>query len=172
MNLKIDNRQKQHGVDRAVIRQLAAALFQLAQRREPDACWSAVTVVLTDDQGIATFKHAAFGYREITDVVTLRYAPSPADPGTEGEIFVNVQRAFSRPRRAGWSPIRELALYIAHGFDHLTGGDDSTPPGRQRMRRRELRWLRTPACREAIAALSAIHTSALTGTDSKPMLLP
>lgn len=152
MNLQIDNRQKQHGVDRAIIRQLAAALFRLAHRREPDVCWSAVTVVLTDDQGIAAYKHAAFGYREVTDVVTLRYAPSPADPGTEGEIFVNVQRAFARPRRSGWSPIHELALYIAHGCDHLTGADDSTPADRRRMRRRELRWLRTPACRQAIAA--------------------
>lgn len=155
MNLQIDNRQKRHRLDRAIIRQLATALFRLACRRDPELCWSGVTVVLTDDKGIQAYKQAAFGYREITDVVTLRYAPSPADPGTEGEIFVNVQRAFARPHRPGWTPIHELSLYIAHGCDHLTGADDSTPPERQRMRRRERRWLQTTACREAVAKLSS-----------------
>jgi len=156
MNLQIDNRQRQHRLNRAAVRRLAAILFGLAHRREPDAGWGDVTLVLTDDRGIQAFKEAAFGYRETTDVVTLRYAPSPADPAAEGEVFVNVQRAFARPCRQGWTPIHELALYIAHGFDHLTGADDSTAADRQRMRRRERRWLRTPACHEAIRALSAL----------------
>jgi len=153
MNLQIDNRQRRSGLNRKAIRHLAEELFRLSSRREPAVCWSDVTVVLTDDRGIQAYKEAAFGYREVTDVVTLRYAPSPADPGAEGEIFVNVQRAFSRPVRPGWTSAHELALYIAHGFDHLTGADDQTTEERQRMRRRELRWLRNPACRDAIAAL-------------------
>lgn len=153
MNLQIDNRQRCSGLNRKAIRHLAETLYRLAFRREPAGCWSSVTVVLTDDRGIQAYKEAAFGYREVTDVVTLRYAPSPADPGAEGEIFVNVQRAFSRPVRPGWTSGHELALYIAHGFDHLSGADDQTPEERRRMRRRELRWLRSPACRDAITAL-------------------
>ncbi len=153
MNLQIDNRQRRSGLNRKAIRHLAEGLFRLALRREPAVCWSSITIVLTDDRGIQAYKEAAFGYREVTDVVTLRYAPSPADPGAEGEIFVNVQRAFSYPVRPGWSSVHELALYIAHGFDHLTGADDQTPEERRHMRRRELRWLRSPACRDAIAAL-------------------
>jgi ssRNA-specific RNase YbeY (16S rRNA maturation enzyme) len=35
----------------------------------------------------------------------------------------------------------ELALYIAHGFDHLSGADDNTPARRAAMRRTEMRWL-------------------------------
>jgi ssRNA-specific RNase YbeY (16S rRNA maturation enzyme) len=35
----------------------------------------------------------------------------------------------------------ELALYIAHGFDHLSGADDDTPARRAAMRRTEMRWL-------------------------------
>ncbi len=171
MKLQIDNRQKCHRLDRALIQQLATELFRLACRREPEVCWSRVTVVLTDDNGIQAYKLAAFGYREITDVVTLRYAPSPADPGTEGEIFVNVQRAFAHPLRTGWTPIHELALYIAHGCDHLTGADDNTPPERQRMRRRERRWLQASACQTAIAKLLTTHTSALTMAASVLMLL-
>lgn len=153
MNLQIDNRQSRSRLDPKALRHLAGALGRLAFRREPADGWSGVTVVLTDDRGIQAYKEAAFGYREVTDVVTLRYSPSPADPGAEGEIFVNVQRAFARPCRTGWSPAHELALYIAHGFDHLTGADDHSPAERRRMRQRELRWLRSPACRDAITTL-------------------
>ena len=40
-----------------------------------------------------------------------------------------------------WSAGHELALYIAHGLDHLSGADDATYEGYRTMRRRELRWL-------------------------------
>ena len=46
------------------------------------------------------------------------------------------------PRNEVLTADRELALYLAHGCDHLTGADDATPAGRARMRRRELGWLR------------------------------
>jgi len=153
MNLQIDNRQNFVKLDRAGLRQLVHLLATRALRGERGTAWSGITVVLTNDRGIQTFKQAAFGYREITDVVTLRYAPSPADPGIEGEIFINVQRAAAAPCRANWSPAHDLALYIAHGLDHLSGADDATPATRRRMRQRELRWLRTPPCRELIARL-------------------
>ena len=58
------------------------------------------------------------------------------------EIIVNAERAWlAGSRRRGWSPSRELALYIAHGCDHLNDERDTTPAGRRRMRRRELHWL-------------------------------
>jgi len=70
--------------------------------------------------------------------------PLPGDPvGMRGELLVHVERAWQvGSRRRGWSASRELALYIAHGCDHLNDAEDATPAGRQRMRRRELRWLR------------------------------
>lgn len=152
MKLEISNRQKHHRLRLTQIRKIAAQLFSMAQRREPLTRWGTITLVLTDDAEIADIKLAVFGYREVTDVVTLRYAPSPIDPGIEAELFINVQRAFSRPCRKGWSPLRELSLYIAHGFDHLTGAKDDTPIEQQRMRRRELRWINSS---DAIVELSA-----------------
>jgi len=82
-----------------------------------------------------------------TDVITQRYDPIPGEPGgLTGELFVNAERAACcAPRRAGWDPDRELALYLAHGFDHLTGADDGTRAERSRMRRRELGWLKRVA---------------------------
>lgn len=154
MNLQISNLQKKRTLNLPAVRRLATLLFIRAMRLAPTMNWSSVTLVLTDDTGIAGYKEAAFGYREITDVVTLVYEPSPADPDFEGEVFVNVERAFSRPCRRNWSPARELALYIAHGFDHLTGADDQTTDERLRMRRRELQWISRPECLEATHLLA------------------
>ena len=40
-----------------------------------------------------------------------------------------------------WSVDKELALYIAHGCDHLTDAEDSSEEGFRSMRSRELAWL-------------------------------
>jgi ssRNA-specific RNase YbeY (16S rRNA maturation enzyme) len=67
----------------------------------------------------------------------------PEPDGVYGELYVNGDRAVAAaPPRAGWSPAKELMLYIAHGMDHLSGADDATPSERAAMRRRELGWIR------------------------------
>ena len=64
------------------------------------------------------------------------------EPGVYGELYVNCARALSAaPKRKGWSPAKELLLYVAHGMDHLSGADDHSSRDRAAMRRRELRWL-------------------------------
>ncbi|MBN2301643.1 MAG: rRNA maturation RNAse YbeY, partial [Lentisphaerae bacterium] len=65
----------------------------------------------------------------------------------DGEVIVNVQRALEnidqkRVSYSAWTSSDELALYIAHGYDHLSGEDDTSAENAARMRRRELRWLR------------------------------
>ena len=145
MRILIRNNQRRYTLDLPAIRQLAKALAHLAQTGlggEPT--WQEVTLHLLDDKGITPINQAILAHPGPTDVITQCYAPIPGEPpGLVGELFVNVaQAAQSAVRRAGWSVDRELALYLAHGFDHLTGADDATEPMRQRMRRRELAWLR------------------------------
>lgn len=145
MLISIHNAQRRVKLDTAALKRLALALGELAQARMPGAApWREVTVHLLDDAGIAPVNEAIMRHVGATDVITQRYEPCPGEPaGLIGELFVNVERAArAAPRRAGWSADRELALYLAHGFDHLTGADDRTAPGRARMRRRELAWLR------------------------------
>ena len=79
-----------------------------------------------------------------TDVITQRYDAMPGEPaGVYGELYVNVDQALRvAPKRRGWSPAKELLLYVAHGMDHLSGADDLNPRDYDRMRRRELRWLK------------------------------
>lgn len=111
-----------------------------------------MTLVLTDNAGIAPVNAACFGKNRPTDVITSPYRPLPGeDPGLSGEIFVNVERALEVAGR-GAGLAEEIALYIAHGIDHLAGATDRTPPLRARMRRRERTWLK-----EARAAGAALR---------------
>jgi len=159
MRISIHNAQRRFKLDTVALKRLAAALAELAQtqcgrrhaasgRGSPSADpWREVTVHLLDDAGIAPVNAAIMAHGGSTDVITQRYDPIPGEPGgLTGELFVNVERAARAVRRRGtWSDDRELALYLAHGFDHLTGADDGTQAGRSRMRRRELGWLKLVA---------------------------
>lgn len=103
-----------------------------------------VSVILQDDAFSAEVHLAVNGAEGPTDAITQRYDPMPGEPeGVYGEVYVNCDRALeAAPHRAGWSAAKELLLYVAHGMDHLSGADDLTPPEYDRMRRRELGWLR------------------------------
>jgi rRNA maturation RNase YbeY len=129
----------------SVVRQLAA-MAQAdggALRPEPTRLWRELTLYLLDDEGIAAVNRAVHGIDALTDVISQRYDPVPGElPGLYGEIFVNVQCACREAlSRAEWSSDRELALYIAHGCDHLNDCEDATEEGCRAMRRRELAWL-------------------------------
>jgi rRNA maturation RNase YbeY len=104
-----------------------------------------VVIVLQDDEFSAVTHSAVNGVEGPTDVTTQRYDPMPGEKeGVYGELYVNAERAIkAAPKRQGWSPAKELFLYIAHGMDHLTGADDHEENDFQRMRRRELSWLKS-----------------------------
>ena len=103
----------------------------------------AVTIILQDDAFSAEVHLAINGAKGPTDVITQRYDAMPGETaGVYGELYVNVDQALRvAPKRRGWSPAKELLLYVAHGMDHLSGADDLKPRDYDRMRRRELRWL-------------------------------
>jgi len=122
----------------------AAAAFAARAAVRAGRPFRSVTVVLQDDEASDAAHRAIMGVAGATDVITQRYEPMPPEPdGVYGELYVNGDRAVAAaPPRAGWSPAKELMLYIAHGMDHLSGADDATPSERAAMRRRELGWIR------------------------------
>ena len=103
-----------------------------------------VAIVLQDDAFSAEVHLAVNGVEGPTDAITQGYDPMPGEAeGVYGEVYVNCERALKcAPRRAGWSAAKELLLYVAHGIDHLSGADDIESTDYDRMRRRELSWLR------------------------------
>ncbi|MDD2597604.1 MAG: rRNA maturation RNase YbeY [Kiritimatiellae bacterium] len=148
MQINIENSAYSDCVDEAALISVVHQLAAMAQRDSGCAVpWSEVSVYLLNDDSIAPVHRAIQGVAGTTDVITQRYEPVPGEPeGLTGEIFVNLQCACREGNRRGeedptWSVDKELALYIAHGCDHLTDAEDETEEGFQSMRARELRWL-------------------------------
>ena len=124
------------------MRELISQLFLRAHRLDPEIIWEQFDLHLVDDAGIQQAHMRYFGKDTVTDVISQRYEPFPGECGCTGEIIVNLQQAQRARCIRNWTYNRELALYIAHGIDHLHGGLDDTPSQQQQMRQRELRWLR------------------------------
>jgi rRNA maturation RNase YbeY len=153
MRIEINNRQR-----RRVNRRKMAVLTRLLMARlhgpEGVRRWAGIGIILTDDDGIRAFNQATFASTAVTDVISCAYEPLPGEVGQTGELVLNVERAATRTcRRTGWSPAHELALYLAHGCNHLAGEEDGHVAGYRRMRRRELRCLREPAIRSRVRGL-------------------
>jgi rRNA maturation RNase YbeY len=145
MNVCITNRQEAHKVSLNRITRFFSQMAQNLQRMNPDIEWSDLSLVLTDNAGIRRINSRYLHVADTTDVIAFRYTPLPCEKDNAcGEIFVNVERAVENGPVYGDSS-RELALYIAHGCDHLSGQSDDSKAGYLRMRRRELRWLKTAA---------------------------
>lgn len=126
-----------------------AAIFAARSSARIGVQFRSVSVILQDDAFSAEVHEAINGAKGATDVVTQRYDAMPGEAeGIHGEIYVNAECALrAAPRRRGWSAAKELLLYVAHGIDHLSGADDLAPRDYDRMRRRELAWLRLVAVR-------------------------
>lgn len=99
-------------------------------------------IVLVDDAGMTQTNREYFGKNRPTDVISFRYDPVPGeDDAWSGDLIVNVDRAMQvGPDHKGVD--YELALYCAHGFDHLSGAEDDTDARRRKMRATETAWLK------------------------------
>ena len=101
--------------------------------------------MLVDDEGITQTNREYFGKNRPTDVISFRYDPIPGEADEiSGDLVVNIDRAIQEGTSRG-NIDHELALYIAHGFNHLSGAEDDTPEKRKKMRATETAWLRKAA---------------------------
>jgi len=123
------------------VRQMAD-LFLVKASRIGQCLWEEISLALTNDSGIHAVNRTFLNHDYPTDVISFSYKPMPGESGAiSGEIVVNVELAIRLGKHFKGAE-RELALYIAHGCDHLTGADDATGSQRRRMRARELRWVK------------------------------
>ena len=136
------NRQDKHPVQLTKLQNLTDWLGRKLEASTAPDTWSEVSIVLVDDDGITQTNREYFGKNRPTDVISFRYDPVPGEePAFGGDVVVNVDRAMQEGTARG-SVDRELAFYIAHGFDHLSGADDDTPEKRTNMHATETAWLR------------------------------
>lgn len=165
MNIQVVNSQKSCRLNIRCITRFFSVMAGNLQAMTPATKWSDLSLVLTDNAGIRLINRRFLNSTDTTDVISFRYAPVPGEVScASGEIFVNTERALEYGPLYG-DCSRELALYIAHGCDHLSGQDDNTRSGYARMRRRELRWLRTAA------AAGLLSRPLLAGTGSRHRVL-
>lgn len=112
------------------------ALESAPQRR-----FHTVTLQLVDDSRMTEINRSVFNRDTSTDVIALTYDPIPGEePILEGELFVNVERA-EQMAEAHPPLAQELALYLAHGCDHLAGSEDDTEQKKQAMLERNQQWV-------------------------------
>ncbi len=131
---------------RADLRRVAALVRRFANWAGlRDSDWAELAVRLLDDRGIAEANRAYLDRAGPTDVIAFALPPIPGRARARaGQVLVNLERALEAGRRRA-GPDAELALYLAHGCDHLAGGRDDTPAKRRAMLRREARWVRRAA---------------------------
>lgn len=140
MIITLLNHQTKHPLQLTKIQKLAEWLGKRLEPRTTEP-WGEVCLVLTDDEGIVPANREYFGKNRPTDVISFRYDPIPGeDKGFSGDLIVNIDRALQvGPEQNGAD--YELALYIAHGFDHLSGAEDDTSEKKQIMLDTESAWL-------------------------------
>ena len=149
MKIEIIDNQKVCGIKRRAVTSIALFFMKKACGRRGITGWTDITFQFTDNADIQEINKAVFRSDNITDVISSTYNPIPGEQARlSGEIAINVQLAFElttakhrAPTARRWTASDELALYIAHGCDHLSGEDDHGQTQRRRMRRRELRWM-------------------------------
>jgi probable rRNA maturation factor len=142
MITSILNQQTKHPVNQPRLQKLTDWLGRKLEALSVPDAWNEVCAVLVDDEGITQPNREYFGKNRPTDVISFRYDPVPGE-GKEysGDLIINVERAMKEGTARGRTDY-ELALYLAHGFDHLSGAEDDSEEKRKKMRATETAWLR------------------------------
>jgi rRNA maturation RNase YbeY len=141
MRTKPINQQKNHPIHLEKIKRLTDWLAQKLDQRTAPQTWGEISIIFVDDLGITQTNCEYFGKDRPTDVISFHYDPIPGEADERsGDLIINVDRAVSEGTARG-NINHELALYIAHGFDHLSGAEDDTPEKRKKMLATETAWL-------------------------------
>jgi len=123
-------------------------LLRFALRAE-QAPASAVTLLVTDDDGIQALHRDYLNDDTPTDVLSFSAASDeafPIDPGEGdylGDIAVSWDTAATQGPEAGMSTEHEVAFLALHGLLHLLGADDETEDDRAAMHARQHALLTT-----------------------------
>jgi len=127
MKLIISKQGKAHLPEARTLRTLrkAARLCLLRMGESPD---QEISLVFTDDEGIARLNMMYRGIDQPTDVLSF-----PMGRPLLGDIVISLERAVSQAREYGHSLQRELAFLTVHGALHLLGLDHESKSDRKRM---------------------------------------
>lgn len=109
-----------------------------------------VSVLLTDDKGIAALNKQYRGVDGPTDVLSFAQMegdiedPGGGGPMVLGDIVISVETALRQARERGAGLGDEIDVLLAHGLLHLLGYDHADPEGERRMFARQESLLGLP----------------------------
>jgi len=118
---------------------IRAALTVLAQEGENPA--SAISIVITDNAGVAELNRDFRGIDSPTDVLSFPADPLPPELADQlgdeapylGDLIIAYPYALSQAEREHHPPSDSFMLLVVHGTLHLLGYDHNTPETRAEM---------------------------------------
>jgi len=130
----LDRQKAARGISRLVKETAEACL------REEGREGSALSVLLTDQEGIRAYNERYRGKRGPTDVLSFPH-DGPDEEGRPylGDIVISVEQAREQAPEYGNSLSEELRALTVHGILHLLGMDHETDSGEMRAREDEIR---------------------------------
>lgn len=97
-----------------------------------------ISVAIVDDPTIGKLHGEFLDDPSPTDVLSFVLEPPPM---LEGEVVASADTAKSNALQYKCPTEEELLRYVLHGTLHLVGYDDTTPPKRSVMRKKENEYL-------------------------------
>ncbi len=145
MPMLLDDSSAPFAIDHGLLASAVSAVTggELGQEAE-------VSVVVTDDAGIAQINEQYLAHEGPTDVISFpQYDLTPGAPtglppqALLGDVVISAETAASQAAEyAGWTAGDEVCLLLVHGLLHLCGYDDQTAADRLVMQQREDHYLR------------------------------
>lgn len=133
MNIYISNKQQDLNIDKPLIKKVVAALSRFHK-----AHFDEVSFHFVSASKIKALHKDLFQDPTITDCITCPIDPPNTKPYCMlGEVFVCPQVALTYAKEHNLDPLKELLLYVIHGFLHLIGYDDLSEADQKTMRSKE-----------------------------------
>lgn len=130
--VELANRSRVVRLNRSAVAALFSAVDALPLKNK--APLGTFSIAVVDNKEIAAVHDALFDDPTPTDVITI---PGDGTIENAGEIIISAERALEVAKRRELPPLREMALYLIHGWLHLAGYDDLSPNTRRQMRAME-----------------------------------
>lgn len=104
-----------------------------------------VNIILTDDKYIARLNRKFLNKNKSTDVLSFGMREGKKltpEPDVLGEIYVSLDRADKQAKEYDQSLQKEVSLLVTHGLLHLLGYDHKKREQKEKMRKKEEKYLR------------------------------
>lgn len=135
----VKNLHSQKKVRLEKIKRLAEKVLQ-GEKNKRD-----VNIILTDDKYITRLNRKFLKKNRSTDVLSFGMEgnkKSSSKLDVLGEIYISLDRAEKQAKEYNQSLQEEVSLLVAHGLLHLLGYDHKKREQKERMRKKEERYLR------------------------------